>query len=107
MVRIIVGALLVLVMAVPAMAQDDYPKVEMSFGYGNIGFDAIPFVMCTPPACESSRHHGFASTQGFNFKSWLGVENSLGYYSLGNNLSLLSNTFGAKLAYRGGGPVVP
>src|SRR5688572_29255818 len=102
MVRIIVGAILLLVLAVPALAQDDFPRVEMSFGLGNIGY-GFPTVTCPDLRCDSTRHFGFISTQGFNFTNWLGLENALGYYGLGNGFSLLSNTFGAKLALRKGG----
>jgi len=107
MVRMSVAALLLMVVSVPAFAQDDYPRVEMSIGYSNIGFNGIPQLTCLPGQCKSTRHSGFTSTQGFNFKSWLGVENMLGYYGLGNNLSMLSNTFGLKAAFRGGGPITP
>ena len=104
MVRIIVAAAFLLVLTVPAMAQDDFPRVEMSLGYGNVGFG---FPGLTGETGESTRHSGFVSTQGFNFTHWLGLENNLGYYSVGNNVSLISNVFGGKAALRLGGKAVP
>jgi hypothetical protein len=107
MVRIIVAAAFLLVITLPAMAQDDFPRVEMSLGYGNIGF-GFPGLGEDPENPDaSSRHSGFVSTQGFNFTNWLGLENNLGYYSVGNNISLISNVFGGKAALRLGGRAVP
>ncbi len=40
MVRVIVAALFAVLIALPAMAQDDYPRIEMSLGYANLGFPA-------------------------------------------------------------------
>lgn len=106
MVRSIVVAVFVLVLAIPAMAQEDFPRVEMSLGYGNLGY-GFPGITGPGGNGEKGRHSGFISTQGFNFTSWLGLENSLGYYGLGNNISLFSNNFGAKVAGRLGGPLTP
>ena len=38
MVRVIVAAVFVLLVAIPALAQDDFPRIEMSMGYANVGF---------------------------------------------------------------------
>jgi hypothetical protein len=106
MVRIIVVAVFLLVITVPALAQEDFPRVEMSIGYGNLGY-GFPGVTGPDGNGESGRRSGFVSTQGFNFTHWLGLENSLGYYGLGNNVSLFTNVFGAKLAARMGGVLTP
>ena len=102
MVRVILTASFVLLFALPAMAQDDdFPRVEMSMGYTNLGFPC-----CGGTIGESSRHSGFASTQGFNFTRILGFENYFAYYGLGGkntigaNVSLIANMFGAKLSAR-------
>jgi hypothetical protein len=91
MVKIIVAAVIALVFSLPALAQDEFPRVEMSFGYANLAF----------PCCGSGeRHSGFSSTQGLNLTRILGIENYFGYYSLGNNVSMISNMFGGKIAAR-------
>ena len=102
MVRVIGGVMLVLMLALPARAQDDdFPRVEMSLGYANLGFPC-----CNSLTFESNRHSGFATTQGFNFTRILGVENYFGYYGLGgrniigSNVSMIVNMFGAKLSAR-------
>ena len=102
MVRVIVAALFAVLIALPAMAQDDYPRIEMSLGYANLGFP------CCSTIGENSRHSGFASTQGFNLTRIFGIENYFGYYSLGGknnpllgtNVSLLANIIGGKIAAR-------
>jgi len=102
MVRVIVAALFAVLIALPAMAQDDYPRIEMSLGYANLGFP------CCSTIGDSSRHSGFASTQGFNLTRIFGIENYFGYYSLGGknnplvgtNVSLLANIVGGKIAAR-------
>jgi hypothetical protein len=95
MVRVIVAAVVMLFLALPALAQDDFPRFEMSLGYGNIGF----------PCCKNfdgalERHSGFASTQSLNLTRIVGLENYFGYYSLGNRVSLIANMFGGKFAAR-------
>ena len=102
MVRVIVAALFAVLIALPAMAQDDYPRIEMSLGYANLGFP------CCSTIGDSSRHSGFASTQGFNLTRIFGIENYFGYYALGGknnpflgrNVSLIANMVGGKIAAR-------
>jgi opacity protein-like surface antigen len=101
MVRALVVVLALLFLALPAAAQDDFPRIEMSMGYANVGLPC-----CSGTIGESSRHSGFSTTQGFNLTRVLGVENYFGYYglggknTLGTNVSLITNLFGAKLAAR-------
>ena len=38
MVKSIVVACFVLLLAIPALAQDDYPKIQTSLGYANLSF---------------------------------------------------------------------
>ena len=102
MVRVIVAALFAVLATLPAMAQDDNPRIEMSLGYANIGFP------CCSTIGENSRHSGFASTQGLNFTRMFGIENYFGYYSLGGknnpflgrNVSMIANMVGGKAAAR-------
>jgi hypothetical protein len=93
--RVFFGALVVVVIglasATPAWAQyGDYPFIEVSMGYGNLGF---------PKADGTTgRHSGFASQQDIHLTRWFGIDNYVGYYSMGNNASTFSNVIGAKLA---------
>jgi len=38
MVKIVAVVLFVLLSVIPVLAQEDYPKVQTSFGYANLGF---------------------------------------------------------------------
>ena len=101
MVKLAVVVFVVLVASLPAAAQDDFPRIEMSMGYANVGLPC-----CSGTIGESSRHSGFSTTQGFNLTRVLGVENYFAYYglggrdTLGSNVSMITNLFGAKLAAR-------
>ena len=94
MVRTVVVACFVLLLAVPALAQDDYPKIEMAMGYANLGFPSIT----TPNTIE--HHSGFATHLGFNLSRNFGVENYTGIYGLGQGVTLISNIMGGKVMYR-------
>jgi hypothetical protein len=93
MVRIVVAACFVLLMAFPALAQEDFPRVQTSMGYANLGF--IDF-----GTGESGRHSGFVNVTGFNLTRSLGVENYMGIYGLGGGVTLISNLFGGKATWR-------
>jgi hypothetical protein len=95
MVRVFAAAVFMLLLAFPALAQEDFPRIEMSFGYANIGFPC-----CRTQTGESERNHGFASTQSLNLTRVFGLENYFGYYSLGNRVSLLANMVGGKITFR-------
>src|SRR2546422_5092148 len=103
MVRTIVIAVVLLFVALPAFAQEDFPRVEMSLGYANLAYPC-----CSNTTFQNSRHSGFASTQGLNMTKNLGIENYFAYYSLGgsnnpyfgSNVSLIANIVGAKIAAR-------
>ena len=82
-----------LCLAVPASAQD-YPVVEMSFGYGNFSVED------PEGSGGSARVHGFAMHSGFNFKSWMGIDNYTGAYSVPADITLIVNTVGLKIAAR-------
>jgi opacity protein-like surface antigen len=84
---------------VPAFAQD-YPQIELGFGYANLGANVQDL--------NSGRHSGFATHQSFNLSSWLAIENYLGYYTYGKNpevgsMELITNSFGGRVAYRADG----
>src|SRR5881296_2017089 len=97
MVRVLVAVLFAVLAALPAIAQDDFPRIEMSLGYANLGLPCCDF---TTNIGDNTRHSGFSSTQGFNLTRMFGIENDFGYYSLGNRVNLLSNLFGGKVAAR-------
>jgi hypothetical protein len=87
--------------AVPAFAQDDYPQMEISLGYGNIALKDL----------QPDRHSGFATHQAFNLSSKFAIENYVGYYGFGTvpgvgKAQLLTDTFGGKINYRTAGPVI-
>jgi opacity protein-like surface antigen len=92
MVKYFAALLIVMALAAPAFAQD-IPQIELGFGYGNLGIKDIP-----------GRKSGFATHQTINLNSWLGIDNYLGYYGLGDDLGtktqLLTTIFGGKFTYR-------
>jgi len=99
-VKTFFAASLLFLIAVPALAQDDFPRIQMGFGYANF---TMPTYVQNPIslAISSTNQHnsGFMSSMNFNFTKNLGLDYMLGYYSLGNNSQLFSNIFGAKLMY--------
>ena len=101
MVKIVRVVLFVLLCAIPVMAQDDYPKVQTSFGYANLGFvdfgnPSLGFTP-TPP---TAHHSGFANETGFNLTRNLGINNYMGIYGLGGGITMISDLFGGKAMYR-------
>ncbi|HYR90479.1 MAG TPA: outer membrane beta-barrel protein [Terriglobia bacterium] len=101
MVRTIVVGVVLLFVALPAFAQEDFPRVEMSLGYANLAYPC-----CKGTIGQSSRHSGFASTQGLNMTKNLGIENYFAYYGLGgkdtigSSVSMIANIVGGKIAAR-------
>jgi Outer membrane protein beta-barrel domain len=93
MVRTVVVACFVLLLAIPALAQDDYPKIQTSLGYANLGL----FNFATG---DTSRHSGFSNQTGFNLTKTWGLENYMGIYSLGGGVTLIADMFGGKATYR-------
>jgi opacity protein-like surface antigen len=75
------------------MAQDDFPRVEMGFGYANLGIPATS-------ATDIKRNSGFAMHTNFSFTPTIGIDNYTGYYSLGDGANLFTNIFAGKLTYR-------
>ena len=100
MVRVIGAAAIVLVLVLPVMAQEEFPRIEMAMGYANMGF---------PTGFNGAieRHSGFVMQTGFNFTKAFGIDNFTGFYGLGNDTTLISNIIGGKAAWRSGGKVVP
>jgi len=101
MVKIAAVVLFVLLSAIPVMAQEDYPKVQTSMGYANLGFvdfgsPSLGFTP-TPP---TARHSGFANETGFNLTRNLGINNYMGIYGLGGGITMISDLFGGKAMYR-------
>jgi len=88
--RIILLLLLMVSVAWPAAAQD-FSTLDISFGYGNYGVEA---------PSGTDRVHGFAMHTSINLASWFGLENFTGAYAMENDITLITNTFGAKLVGR-------
>ena len=93
MVRTVVAACFALMLAIPALAQDDYPKIQTSLGYANLGFPDFT-------TGEKSRHSGFMNQTGFNLTRTWGLENYMGIYSLGSGVTLIADFFGGKATWR-------
>jgi len=94
MVRTVVVACFVLLLAIPALAQDDYPKVQTSMGYANLTFpDLTTFVV--------GHHSGFANETGFNLTRTWGLDNYMGIYGAGPGVTLIADFFSGKATYRG------
>jgi hypothetical protein len=101
MVKIAAVFVLLVLFAIPVMAQDDYPRIQTSLGYANLGlldFGSVNFDGSLTGA--TSRHSGFANETGFNFTRSLGVNNYLGVYGLGGNVTMLADFIGGKAMYR-------
>jgi opacity protein-like surface antigen len=103
MVKTFAVLVLAIAFASPAFAQDDeYAPLELAFGYGNLGlpndFESLDL------GIETGGHSGFATHQIFNVNSWLGIENYLGYYGLGESFlgktELITTMFGGKFSLR-------
>ncbi len=93
MVKTFSAVLFLLFLSRPAVAQDDFPRLEIGLGYANLGLPGT--------TSNSTQHHsGFGMHTDFNFTRNLGIDNYLGYYGLGNNASLFSNIFGGRLMVR-------
>ena len=93
MVRNIFAACFVLLVALPALAQEDYPKIQTSMGYTNLSFFDFG-------SGQNGHHSGFANQTGFNLTKTWGLENYMGLYSLGGGVTLISDLFGGKATYR-------
>ena len=94
MVRTAIVICFVLSLAIPALAQEDYPRIQTSMGYTNLSFPDIT-------TGQTSRHSGFANQTGFNLTRTWGLENYMGIYTLGQGVTLIADSFGGKATYRG------
>ena len=94
MVKSIVVVCFVLLLALPALAQsDDYPKIQTSLGYANLGFPDLN-------TGSNGHHSGFSNSTGLNLTRTLGLENYMGIYSLGQGVTLIADFFGGKATFR-------
>jgi hypothetical protein len=93
-VKSIVVSCFVLLLAIPALAQDDYPKIQTSMGYANLSFPDLA------NTSNTAHHSGFANSTGLNLTRTLGVENYMGIYSLGSGSTLIADFIGGKATYR-------
>src|SRR6476660_2813250 len=93
MVKTIVVACFVLLLAIPALAQDDYPKIQTSLGYANLGFPDLN-------TGSNGHHSGFSNSTGFNLTRSLGLENYMGIYGVGQGSTLIADFMGGKATYR-------
>jgi len=100
MVKTVIAACFVLLLAIPALAQsDDYPKIQTSMGYANLSFPDLGALLTTG-TFSTTHHSGFANSTGFNLTKSLGLENYMGIYGLGSGSTLISDFFGGKATYR-------
>ena len=100
MVKSAAVLVLLVLFAIPVMAQDDYPRIQTSLGYANLGL--VDFGKPNPDGSftATSRHSGFANETGFNFTRSLGLSNYMGVYSLGGNVTMIADFIGGKAMYR-------
>ena len=106
MVKIVSVLILALWVVAPAWAQDDdYPRIETTFAYSNTSLSIQGFT--GQPDLFSGNHSGFANISGLNLFPWMGIENYMGYYGLGDGFSLFQNTFGGRLTARNFERIVP
>jgi hypothetical protein len=88
-VKTFLAASLLILIAIPAVAQDTYPRLQTSFGYANFTI---------PDSATTSKHSsGFVTQFDFNFTRSTGFDYYMGYYSLGNGTQLFTNLFGGRL----------
>lgn len=107
MVKIAAVGVLVLLCAVPVMAQDDFPRIYTSLGYANLNFLDYNSVDATgSPTGAKAHHSGFANETGFNFTKNFGISNYMGVYSLGgssvfgSNVTLITDIIGGNAMWR-------
>ena len=100
MVKSAAVLVLLVLFAIPVMAQDDYPRIQTSLGYANLGL--VDFGKPNPDGSftATSRHSGFANETGFNLTRNLGINNYMGIYGLGGGVTMISDLFGGKAMYR-------
>jgi len=99
MVKTIVVACFVLLLAIPALAQDDFPRIQTSMGYANLSFPDLTTGIV-------GHHSGFSNETSFNLTKNYGLSNYMGIYGVGTGSTLISDFFGGKVMYRGA-KVVP
>ena len=92
--RLFASTLFILLLGAPAAAQfeNDFPRVEVGFGYANYGLPGV--------GGSTDRLNGFSMHSAINLDSWIGFENYTGAYSVPNDITLITNIFGAKLVAR-------
>ena len=95
MVKSILVACVGLLLAIPALAQDDYPKIQTSMGYANLSFPDV-----TGATTSTGHHSGFANSTGLNLSRNFGVDNYMGLYSLGTGTTLIADFIGGRATYR-------
>lgn len=97
MVKTVLVSCFVLLLAIPALAQDDYPKIYTSMGYANL---SLP----DPITGDNGHRSGFANSTGLNLSRTFGVENYMGIYSLGSSsgssASMIADFIGGTANYR-------
>jgi Outer membrane protein beta-barrel domain len=100
MVKISAVFLLVLLCALPVMAQEEFPRIQTSLGYANLNFLDYGHINPDFTITQTAHHSGFANETDFNFtKNW-GVSNYMGIYGLGGGVTLISDIIGGKAMYR-------
>src|SRR5436190_14793445 len=93
MVRTVIAACFVVCLAIPALAQEDFPRFQTSMGYANLSFPDVV-------TGHSAHHSGFANQTGINLTKTWGLENYMGIYGLGQGVTLIADFVGGKATYR-------
>jgi len=93
MVKTFIVTCFVLLLAVPALAQDEFPRIQTSLGYANLSFPDLT-------TGSTGHHSGFANSTGLNLTKTFGFENYMGLYSLGTGSSLICDFVSGKATYR-------
>jgi len=99
--------ILLLAFAAPAFAQSDYPTFQLAPGYGNLNFGVPDLAGFPGTGLAMERRSGFVLDTNYNFSSAVGLDLFTGYYSLGENLSLYTNTFGLNFSMRKSTKIIP
>jgi hypothetical protein len=97
--RTVFAVCFVLLLAFPALAEDNIASIQNSMGYANLSFPDLTTGL-------PGHHSGFANETDFNLSKRWGLDNYMGIYSLGQGTTLISDFFGGKVMYPRG-KVVP
>ena len=101
MVRVLSASVFALLLALPALAQDDFPRFQTSLGYGSLSFPTLVPSGSGVGWGAAQRHSGFVNQTGINLTKTLGLDNYMGIYGLGQGVTMITDVFGGKATWRG------